>query len=87
MNKGWIRSPRIEDSYEELYKIRPQIYYWIPQERGINKVKIVHSGKEIILTEFLERGWTKEVTVEIDGVKVSHNLVREAEAEINKLLR
>ena len=86
-NEAWIKSPRMEDGYEELHKIRPQIYFWVPQEKGINKVKIVYGGKEVILTEVLDKGLTKEAMVEFGGVKILYKSVYDAELEINKLLR
>ena len=87
MNDKWIRSPQIEDSYNDLHNLRPQVYLSIPQERGINKVKISYGGKEVILTEILEKGFTKKVTIEFNGVETLHKRVYEAELEVNKLLR
>jgi hypothetical protein len=87
MNETWVRSPQIEDSYEGLHSFRPQVYFSIPQSRGINKVKIAHGGKEAILTETLDKGMTKDVTLEFEGVKTLHKRVYEAELEVNKLLR
>lgn len=84
---NWVRSPKIEDSYEELHKFRPEVYLSIPQSRGINKVKIAHGGKEAIMTEVLDKGFTKEASVEFSGNKTLHKSVYEAEVEINKLLR
>lgn len=87
MNDTWIRSEKIEDSYEELHNFRPQVYFSIPQSRGTNMVKISHGGKEAIMTETLEKGLTREATVEFNGTKTLHKSVYEAEVEINKLLR
>lgn len=83
----WVRSPQIEDSYEELHKFRPQVYFAIPQTRGVNKVKIAHGGKEVILTETLDKGMTRDVTIEFDGIKILHKRVYDAELEVNKILR
>ena len=84
---NWVRSEKIEDSYEELHNFRPQVYFSIPQSRGINRVKIAHGGKEAIMTEALEKGLTKNATVEFNGNITLHKSVYEAEQEINKLLR
>jgi len=83
----WVRSPKIEDSYEELHKFRPEVYFSIPQIRGVNKVKISHGGKEVVMTETLDKGLTKEASVEFNGNKTLYKSVYEAELEINKLLR
>ncbi len=84
---NWVRSPQLEDSYNDMHKFRPEIYFPVPMTRGINKVKIAYGSKEAIMTETLERGLTKEASVEFDGVKTLHKSVYEAELEINKLLR
>jgi len=87
MNETWIRMENIEDSYNGFHGFSPQIYLSIPQKRGVSKVKIAYGGKEAILTEIIENGWTKEATVEFEGTKTLHKRVYNAELEVNKLLR
>jgi len=87
MNEQWVRSPKIEDSYNELHHITPQVYFFIPQSRGVNKVKLVFGGKEILLTERLENGLTKDATLEYNGEKYLYTKVIDAEQAATKILR
>ena len=87
MNETWVRSPIIEDGYYDLHNLRPDIYFSVPQQRGVNKVKLVYGGKEIILTETLSKGFTQSVTLEFNGETKQYKRVYDAEVEANKLLR
>ena len=89
----WVRIENVEDSFEEMHKVKPMIYRLMADPRkfndnlprNISKVKLVLNGKELILTEEMERGLTKEVTLE-NGVELnifkSVYLAEQAAAEI-----
>jgi len=82
----WVRTEKLEDAYQDLHNFKPEVYK-SPYIRGVNKVKLVHGGKEIILTETLSKGFTQSVTLEFNGEIKQYKRVYDAEVEANKLLR
>lgn len=74
---SWIRIEHAEESFEELHHIKPMIYRLCSSGKfgetlpsNLNQVKLIFNGKEIILTEKLEKGLTKEATLEESGKEI-----------------
>jgi len=82
---NYIRVTAVEDSFNSLHGINPQIY----QERvgGEINSKLVLGGKEIILREVIERGLTKDAFLTYAGETLRFDRVFKAEEEAVKILR
>lgn len=80
------RQTRLEDAVDDMYGIKPQVYY-----SRINnseyKVKLVYENKEVILGEVLKRGVTQEASLEYNGQKNIFDKYKTAEEEAIKILR
>lgn len=84
---SWIRNPRVEDSFDEMHGISPEIYFENPRQKNTNKAKLIYNGNEIILTEILEKGLTKEATVEYGSEVFTFPVHLDAEKKAVELLR
>ena len=83
----WVENVPMEDSFQEMYKIDTEITQRIPIIRNFNLVKIRFSGKEFVITEEMNKGLTKMVTVEHDGDVLGFESVKKAELYIAEKLR
>ena len=82
----WIRNENVEVSFKDLHGVKPEVYFFSPVTRGVNKVKISSKGKDIFITETLERGLTKEALLEYNGEITSFKRVFDAEKKAVEIL-
>jgi hypothetical protein len=82
----WVRHVNIEESFESLHNVKPQVYVGSPVERNINKVKLVNGLKEAFITEKLEKGLTKYAELICEGIQESFSRVYDAEVRAKELL-
>ena len=80
----WIRNESIEDSFQELHGIRPEVYKFLPYVKNTNKTKVVF-GSAYVITEILERGLTKNVVLEYEDKTEQFERVYDAERRIVEL--
>ena len=92
---NYVRINKMEEAFEELYKIRPEISktgsicHACKQlvKDNDNRIKISLGGRDVYITEILDRGLTKTVTLEHDGKQEEYKTVYEAEQRVVKLLK
>jgi len=78
MNNVFVRRPDLDKSFEDMHKIRPSVSInYIDANKYC--VKLDKGGKSVSLTEIMDRGLTKSVSV-VCGDKTS-NCVSVFEAE------
>jgi hypothetical protein len=82
----YIRQTSLEEAFNEMHGIKPVVYF----ERINNneyKVKLVFNQKEVILTEVMEKGLTKDVVLEFLDTVEQLKSMYDAEVKAVKLLR
>ena len=82
----WTRAEQVEKAYEVMHGVKPQVYKDIPENESYS-TKLIYGGKEIILTEILERGLTKEATLQYAGETFSFASVIAAEEKATSILK
>lgn len=86
MNEVFIRQTKIEDAYEDMHGIKPEVSY-LRQDPNCYHVKLKFKNKEVIITEILDRGLTKKVTLEYEGKTEDFKHVYDAELRANDLMK
>lgn len=81
-----IRVENVEESFQDLHGIKPQIYCEIISNNDVVN-RLVYGGKEIVLREVIERGLTKDAFLTYNGETKRFDRVFEAEQEAVKILR
>jgi capsule polysaccharide modification protein KpsS len=80
------RQTRLEDNFEDMHKIKPQIYY-LRINKNQYKIKLTLGNKQAIITEIMEGGLPKTVTLEYDGIIENFKFPIEAERRATEILR
>ena len=82
---NYVRVTAVEDSFNSLHGINPQIY----QQKDGSEIrnKLILGGKEIILREVIERGLTKDAFLTYAGETFRFDRVFKAEEEAVKIFR
>jgi len=83
---SWIRVEQIDETYQEMYGIKPEVHT-LRVDGKTFQTKLKLGEKEIILTEILEHGLTKEATMEYNGERFSFKRVIDAELAANNILK
>jgi hypothetical protein len=83
----WTRNENIEDSFLSLHNYKVEVYLEIPVSRGRHSVKLAANGKEVVLTETLERGLTKEAKLEFNGDTMVFKRVYDAEKKAVEIFK
>lgn len=86
MSKEWKRNEKVEQAFEDMHKLKPVVEYR-RENSNKYKVRLKHKSKEVILSEELERGLTKEATLEYDGKTESFKRYCDAEKRACEILR
>ena len=82
----FTRQTMLEDSFNEMHKIKPEVHYQRLDKDSYN-IKLIHKGKEAIIKEVMEHGFPKFVTLEIDGVVKDFKFPYQAENEAVRILK
>ena len=82
----WSRQIALEDAFYEMHGIKPQVFY-LRITRDSYKIKLVHNEQEVELTEVMDKGLTKEVTLNYNGLKKGFSSYHTAEQEAALILR
>ena len=82
---NYVALPEISEVFEELHGLKPQVYQQRINATNIN-TKIVVGKKEIILTEVLKRGLTKDAFLTYEGKTQRFDSVYKAEQAATKIL-
>ncbi len=82
----WERKPMLDDVYNEMHGIKPEVYYNIINATNY-QVKLVKDGKEVILTEQMKGGLPESVTFEYNGEKKEVKRIYNGEVEANKIFK
>jgi hypothetical protein len=77
----FTRLQQLEPTFKEMHGIKPEIHRDRISSNEYS-IKLIHNGKEAIITEVMERGLTKKVTMNGQDFKTFY----EAENEAVKLL-
>ena len=86
MNNQWVRAEQIDEAYKEMHGIKPEVHK-LRVDGKTYQTKLKLKGKEIILTEILERGLTKEAIMEYNGERFSFKRVIDAELAANEIFK
>jgi len=82
----WVRKSNLEDAFQEMHGIRPQVYYRYV-DRNTYQIKLIKSGKEIILQDQMKNGLTRVATVEYNGTTHDKKCIYDAEVEATKIFK
>jgi len=80
------RQTMLEDGFNDMWGIKPIISY-LRISNNEYKIKLATNEKVIVLTEIMERGLTKSVTLENNGKLTPFKSMYEAEKEATNILR
>ena len=62
----WMRQTLKEDEFKEMHGFKPQVWY-LRISNNEYKVKIIWGEKEAIITEVMDKGFPKSVTLSYDN--------------------
>jgi hypothetical protein len=80
------RREELDTAFSDMHGIKPEVYR---ENIAYNhyRVKFVYGGKEVIITEIIDRGLTKSVTLEYNGSVESPASVYLAEKRAVEILQ
>lgn len=83
---NWIRRPELDDSFNDMHGIRPQVSY-LRENRNRYNIKLVSGGKEVVITEVMDKGLTSYVSLRSGDETKCFNSVYDAEVYATHILR
>lgn len=82
----WIRRPELDDAFNDMHKIKPQVSF-LRENRNKYNIKLSLSGKEVVISETMDRGLTSFVSLRYEGETKSFGSMFEAEQYASQILR
>lgn len=80
------RRAELEDAFNDMHKMKAEVYRnYI--SKNFYKIRLVRNGKDVVLTEVMDNGLPKLVTLEYDGKVEQFKCMYDAEKEAVNILR
>lgn len=82
----WTRNIALEDAFEEMHGIRPQVFYMRLSKESY-KIRLVNGDITVELQEVMDKGLTEDVTLFHNGLSKGYKNYHAAELEAATILR
>jgi hypothetical protein len=83
---NYERRESVEDVFYDMHGIKPKVEY-MRISGNEYKIRLSYGGKSIVITERMERGRTKEVSLEYNNTVTGFPSVYAAECHATSILR